>query len=221
MSAPEASGPAQLPALRLHVAAQPSLPRVYSLEAWVLSVAAWHPAHEMSPRGQRLALSPSPQGFFLLNSPSGPEEAGSISFSICPVRMSAGLPLHLHLSSGPLTCSPSIQSGKLCLPGSHLAPVEAPGRQLPNTITTVLTTLLLLNRSVVSDSANPVGGSVALQAPLSMGFSSQEYWSGLPCPPAGDLSNPGIEPASPVSPALAGGFFMPEPPGKPVAVGPQ
>ena len=45
------------------------------------------------------------------------------------------------------------------------------------------------------------------QAPLSMGFSRQEYWSGLPCPPPGDLSNPGIEPASPASPALAGGFF--------------
>ena len=35
----------------------------------------------------------------------------------------------------------------------------------------------------------------------------QEYWSGLPCPLPEDLSNPGIEPASPTSPALAGGFF--------------
>ena len=35
------------------------------------------------------------------------------------------------------------------------------------------------------------------QAPLSMGFSRQEYWSGLPCPPSGDLPDPGIEPASP------------------------
>ena len=41
----------------------------------------------------------------------------------------------------------------------------------------------------------------AHQAPLSMGFSEQEYWSGLPCPPPGDLLNPGIEPA------LAGEFF--------------
>ena len=49
--------------------------------------------------------------------------------------------------------------------------------------------------------------TVTLQAPLSMGFSSQECWSGLPCPPPGDLSNPGIEPVSPTSPALAGGFF--------------
>ena len=42
--------------------------------------------------------------------------------------------------------------------------------------------------------------TVAHQAPVSMGFSRQEYWSGLPCPPPGDLSDPGIEPtASPVS----------------------
>ena len=37
--------------------------------------------------------------------------------------------------------------------------------------------------------------TVAHQAPLSMGFSRQEYWGGLPCPPPGDLPNPGIEPA--------------------------
>ena len=53
--------------------------------------------------------------------------------------------------------------------------------------------------------------TVALQVPLSMGFSRQEYWSGLPFPPPGDLLNPGIEP---VSPALAGGFFTTKPPGK-------
>ena len=40
-----------------------------------------------------------------------------------------------------------------------------------------------------------------------MGFSRQEYWSGLPCLPLGDLLNPGIEPASLMSPALAGRFF--------------
>ena len=39
--------------------------------------------------------------------------------------------------------------------------------------------------------------TVARQAPLSMGFSRQEYWSGLPCPPPGDLPNPGIKPRSP------------------------
>ena len=53
--------------------------------------------------------------------------------------------------------------------------------------------------------------TAAFQAPLSMGFSRQEYWSGLSFSPPGDLPNPGIEPASP---ALAGGFFTTEPPGK-------
>ena len=47
---------------------------------------------------------------------------------------------------------------------------------------------------------------VAHQAPLSMGFSSQDYWSGLSCPPPGDLSDPGTEPESLKSPALAGGL---------------
>ena len=42
--------------------------------------------------------------------------------------------------------------------------------------------------------------TAAFQAPLSMGFSRQEYWNGLPCPPPGNLPNPGIKPASPVSP---------------------
>ena len=44
----------------------------------------------------------------------------------------------------------------------------------------------------------------------------QEYWSGSPFPSPGDLPDFGIEPASPVSPALAGGFFTTEPPGKPL-----
>ena len=48
--------------------------------------------------------------------------------------------------------------------------------------------------------------TVTCQAPLSMGFSRQEYWSGLPCPPPGDLSKPGIKPRSPVSPAFVGFF---------------
>ena len=52
--------------------------------------------------------------------------------------------------------------------------------------------------------------TVAHQAPLSMGFSRQESWSGLPCSPPGDLPDPGIEPESLVSPALTGGFFTTE-----------
>ena len=57
--------------------------------------------------------------------------------------------------------------------------------------------------------------TAARQAPLSMGFSRQEYCSGLPFPPPGDLLKSGIKPASPTSPALAGGPFTAEPPGKP------
>ena len=47
---------------------------------------------------------------------------------------------------------------------------------------------------------SPTGSSV-------IGFSRQEYWSGLPCPPPGDLPNPGIKPTSPATPAWAGVFF--------------
>ena len=49
--------------------------------------------------------------------------------------------------------------------------------------------------------------TVARQAPLFMGFARQEYWSGLPCPPPGDLPDPGIKPKSLTSPAMAGRFF--------------
>ena len=57
--------------------------------------------------------------------------------------------------------------------------------------------------------------TVTCQAPLSMGFSRWDYWSGLPWPSPGDLPNPRIKPESPVAPALAGRFFSTEPPGKP------
>ena len=70
--------------------------------------------------------------------------------------------------------------------------------------------LLLFSRCRVHLFATP--WTVACQAPLSMAFLRQEYWSGLPFPSPGDLPSPGIEPASP---ALTGRFFTPEPPGKP------
>ena len=62
---------------------------------------------------------------------------------------------------------------------------------------------------------NPTDSSVH-QAPLSMGLSRPEYWSGLPCPPPGDLPNPGIEPRSP---ALQADSLPSEPPGKPKNTG--
>ena len=63
-------------------------------------------------------------------------------------------------------------------------------------------------RSITSDSVTP--WTIAHQAPLSMGFSKREHWSGLPSPP------PGPESMSPRSLALAGGFFTTVPPGKPL-----
>ena len=56
--------------------------------------------------------------------------------------------------------------------------------------------------------------TVACQASLSMGFPRQEYWSGLPFSSPGDLPDPGIDPISLVSPALADGFVTAEPPRK-------
>ena len=66
----------------------------------------------------------------------------------------------------------------------------------------------MLCRSAMSDSLQPY------QAPVSIGLSRQEYWSGLPFPP-GDLPDPRMEPTSSASPALADRFFTTEPPGKP------
>ena len=68
----------------------------------------------------------------------------------------------------------------------------------------------VLHCSVVSLFVTP--WTIACQAPLSMEFSRQEYWSGLPIPPPGYLPDLGIKP---VSPALTGRFFTTEPPGKP------
>ena len=72
--------------------------------------------------------------------------------------------------------------------------------------------LLLLSRSVMS---NPfaISQTVAHQAPLSMEFCMQEYWSGLPFPSPGGLPHPGIEPESSAS---RGGFFISEPRGNPI-----
>ena len=63
-------------------------------------------------------------------------------------------------------------------------------------------------RTVVSETS----WTVARQAPLSMGFSSQEYWSGLPFPSPEDLPDPGIKPGSPT---LQADSLLSEPPGKP------
>jgi len=61
-----------------------------------------------------------------------------------------------------------------------------------------------------------ISWTVALQAPCPWGFSRQEYWSGLPCPPPGDLPNPGIKHRSPT---LQADSLLSEPPGKPMNTG--
>jgi len=68
--------------------------------------------------------------------------------------------------------------------------------------------------SVMSDSC-VTAWAIARQAPLSMGFSRQEYWSGLPFPSPENLLDLRIEPASPEYPASVGGFFTTEPLRKP------
>ena len=77
---------------------------------------------------------------------------------------------------------------------------------------TLFTNMIFESESEVAQSCptlcDPVG--VAYQAPPSMGFSRQEYWSGLPFLSPGDLPDPGIKPGSP---ALAGSFFTTEPAG--------
>ena len=82
-----------------------------------------------------------------------------------------------------------------------------------------LTRLHLPRSCSVLSCFNPVQllatlGTVALQTSLSMNFSRQEYWSGLPFPPLGTLPNSGVEPPSLESPALAPGFFTTSAPGK-------
>ena len=64
---------------------------------------------------------------------------------------------------------------------------------------------MCVSLSVVSNSA--ILWTVAHQAPLSMGFSKQEYWDGFPCPLSGDLPDPRIEPVSLTFPALTNEFF--------------
>ena len=72
---------------------------------------------------------------------------------------------------------------------------------------------MLVSAQSVCLSATP--WNAVHQAPLSMEFSWQEYWSGLPFPSPGNTLDPGIKPTSPVSLALADRLFITEPPGKP------
>ena len=102
---------------------------------------------------------------------------------------------------------PAIAGDPGTIPGSGRPPEEEmaehdlAAKRLPQMKTAVAAHLL----SHVQLCATP--WTVAHQPPLSMGFSKREYWSGVPCPPLGDLPDPGIEPVSLTSPTLSGGFF--------------
>ena len=74
----------------------------------------------------------------------------------------------------------------------------------------------ILLRSMWAQSLFATLWTIVGQAPLSMGFCREEWWSGLPCPPLWDLPHPGFKPASPSSPVLASGLLPPQkPPRKP------
>ena len=96
-------------------------------------------------------------------------------------------------------CRMRMKSGKDCWEADRVSRYNSFPRMSPYNV------VHLLSCFVVSNSATP--WTVAHQAPLSMGFSRQEYWSGLSCPPSGDFPHPGIEPTSLMSPALAGEFL--------------
>ena len=86
----------------------------------------------------------------------------------------------------------------------------------PSTMNKGLSMLKSESGSVMSHSLQSRGLYVACQAPLSMGFSRQEHWSGQPFPSPGDLPNPGMEPRSP---AMQGYLSLSEPSGKPKNTG--
>ena len=89
--------------------------------------------------------------------------------------------------------------------------------RVPCAIHSVLVSILCVCAKLLSRAQLSVTPwTVACPPPLSIACSRQDYWSGLPFPSPGDLPNPGIKPASPVAPVLAGRFLTTEPPGKPI-----
>ena len=132
-----------------------------------------------------------------------PLEPGSLSTTGSP--WPCWLPAELPGKSRPPTISPSVLP--LTVPAG-----QSPGRRRAglsalcgNVLSPALVHHACSVASVMSNSVTP--WTAAHQAPLSMRFSRQEYWSGLPCPPPENLLDPGIEPAFPVSPALPGRFL--------------
>ena len=129
--------------------------------------------------------------------------------------MVRGLPAVPHWSFW-LLCHPGPWCEYVCLLWKLPVWVGVPAPPLTVTLQPLATSQSFLNFSALTCmhmcvlSHGPLFGTlrtIARQAPLSTEFSRQEYWSGLPFPPAGDLPDPGINPASPASLALTGRFF--------------
>ena len=123
--------------------------------------------------------------------------------------MGAGSPLSLRVLREPLRVPGTVQTQASRFPGA-----------MASTLVLCCFSFLIIRmygaQSLSRVQLFAISWTVAPQAPLSLGFSRQEYWSGLSFPSPGDLPNPGIEPTSPASPELAGRFFITEPPGKPL-----
>ena len=100
---------------------------------------------------------------------------------------------------------------------SFIVPLHVPGTEIVTKSSLLSRTFLVVKEAkfelwFVVQLLSPIWlfstpKAVTCQAPLSMGFPRQEYWSGLPFPPPGDLPNPGIEPTSLTSPAMIGRFI--------------
>ena len=123
-----------------------------------------------------------------------------------------GLPVHHQL---PEFTQTHVHRVRDAIQPSH--PLSSPSPPAPNPSQYLYTTTLYLNVCVLSCIWLFVTPwTAAYQTPLSMGFSRQEYCSGLPFPIPGDLPNPGIKSVSPVSPTLQVDSLVLEPSGRPI-----
>ena len=129
------------------------------------------------------------------------------------VRMRLTVSVSVHLFTEPLLCPRHHVRIKRWVARIHRAQTPGEARDLKTADLKISGQMLTLSHSRVWLFVAP--WTAACQAPLSVGFSRQEHWGRLPFPFAGHLPNPGIETASPASPAFAGRFFTVWAPGKP------
>ena len=183
-------------------------------EMWVQSLGQEDPLEkEMATHSSILAWKIHGQGnllTFVINTPSHPILVG-ISRQCRPTTM-GGIP-HSLLQCDFVWKALAMLSALKLLQNSGWG-ISAGPHSSTSMLLTSLCAWVLSHFSSIQLSGAP--WTIAWQAPLSMRFSRQEYWSGLPFPSPRDLPHSGIKPVSLMSPALAGGFFTTEPPGKPL-----